>query len=50
MGFVAGVLGILLLLLILRLWSSERQLEEWAKQLTETDEQNQVVLCEEVRP
>lgn len=49
MGFVAGVLGILLLLLILRLWSSERQLEEWAKQLTETDENSNLRLGTSVR-
>ena len=38
MGIGIVIMGVLLFVSVLRLWSYDRQLKEWAEQLTQTDE------------
>ena len=49
MGIGIVIMGVLLFVSVLRLWSYDRQLKEWAEQLTQTDEYSNLRLGTSVR-
>lgn len=49
MGIGIVIMGVLLFVAVLRLWSYDRQLKEWAEQLTQTDEYSNLRLGTSVR-